>query len=338
MLVRRINRKLKRIVSDYNPIVKTKPTRLYIELTNRCNLNCPFCLVGQQNLQESVAHSDLNRDSGGISMDLCRKTIKDAARFGIKELYLHFQGEPLMYRRRDFVELVKLSNACGLKTGMFTNGLLLNPQFSRKIVQAGMNVIRFSVDGASQDVYEKNRVGGEFEKVYNNMKDIVIIAKEEQSDIELCWQLIAVRNNEHQIEMAREMANEIGIDFSVKSFAESVPELVTTDPQYHRKLHPKTCKDIYRSTYVYWDGSVVPCCYDLDGKEILGNLNNSSLEEVWNGSRYKNLRRRINRSLIDPAAEPDLCKGCLKYTNPENLGMNKTLFKLKSLLREPFLN
>ena len=126
MLARRINRKLKRIVSDYNPIVKTKPTRLYIELTNRCNLNCPFCLVGQQNLQESVAHSDLNRDSGGISMDLCRKIIKDAARFGIKELYLHFQGEPLMYRRRDFVELVKLSNAWGLKTGMFTNGLLLN--------------------------------------------------------------------------------------------------------------------------------------------------------------------------------------------------------------------
>ena len=54
MLARRINRKLKRIVSDYNPIVKTKPTRLYIELTNRCNLNCPFCLVGQQNLQESL--------------------------------------------------------------------------------------------------------------------------------------------------------------------------------------------------------------------------------------------------------------------------------------------
>jgi radical SAM protein with 4Fe4S-binding SPASM domain len=332
-----VRRKLKKLVNNYNPIPQSRPTRIYIELTNRCNLNCPFCLVGQQGLQESVAHDDLNRDSGGMDVELCKKIIHDSAEFGIKELYLHFQGEPLMYRRKDFLEIVRVAKEEKLKTGIFTNGLLMNPEFSRQLVKAGMDVILFSVDGATQEIYEKNRVGGQFKKVYKNMRDIVQIAHQENSQIELAWQFIALKNNEHQIETARVMAREIGINFIVKSFAESVPELVTDDPQYHRKLEPKTCKDIYRSVYVYFDGTVVPCCYDLDGKEVLGNLKLNSLKEVWNSERYLTFRKQTNRALISPETEPELCKGCLKYTNPENLGKSRTIRRAISYLSQPFM-
>ena len=63
------------------------------------------------------------------------------------------------------------------------------------------------------------------------------------------------------------MAKEIGIIFEVKSFAESVPELAPRNLNYRRKLKDLPCTDIYNQTLVYWNGDVVPCCYDLEGKK-----------------------------------------------------------------------
>ncbi|MBF0290229.1 MAG: SPASM domain-containing protein [SAR324 cluster bacterium] len=324
-------------LNEYSTLPPFKPTRICIELTNRCNLNCPFCLVGQQDLQESVAHDDLNRDTGGMDMDLCRKIIKEASQFGIQEIMLTFQGEPLMFKRQNFIELIKLARQHGLQPIVFTNGLLLDPAFSRAIVKAGLHAMRFSVDGMTQDVYELNRVGGTFEKVYHNMRDMVQIVKEEGSSLQLWWQFIALRNNEHQIDEARDMAKKIGIPFIVKTFAESIPELVPKNPEYHRKHISKTCHDIYRAMWVYWNGDVVPCCYDLDGKERLGNINENTIEEIWNGKKYKNLRKRVNEALIHPENEPELCKGCLKYVAPEKVGIHPELAKIKSYLQQPFL-
>tara|TARA_Y100000310_G_C20619620_1_gene782549 strand:- start:58 stop:1074 length:1017 start_codon:yes stop_codon:yes gene_type:complete len=294
----------------------SKPNKICIELTNRCNLNCPFCLVGQQDQKESVDHDSIEREMSGMDMELCKKIITSARDFGLKEVNLTFQGEPLMFKRTNFIKLVKFIKQNGLKAIVYTNGLLLDRDYSRKIIKAGLDECRFSVDGITQDVYALNRVGGKYSQVYQNMKDIVQVAQEEKSAIKLIWQFIAMRNNEHQIDEARLIANKIGIKFEVKTFAASVPELVPKDSKYQRTLKPPPCHDIYRQVMVYWNGDVVPCCYDLEGLEIMGNLNDSSLSEIWNGSKFQIFRERLNNVLQNPEGEPELCKGCLKYDSP----------------------
>ena len=124
----------------------------------------------------------------------------------------------------------------------------------------------------------------------NNMKEFVQIKREENSGISVMWQFIAMRNNEHQIELAEKMAKQIGIDFFVKTFAESVPDLVPSRPEYRRELNIKPCLDIYRNMFCYWNGDVVPCCFDQQGKEVMGNLVENTIEEIWNGSKMSNLR------------------------------------------------
>ena len=219
-----------------------------------------------------------------------------------------------MHKR--FVDFIRISKKRGLETQVFTNGLLLNEKLSREIVAAGLDVMRFSVDGATQEVYELNRVGGNFETVYQNMADMVRIKNEAGSPIELMWQFIAMRNNEHEIGRARGMARKIGIPFFVKTFAESIPASTPLDPQYRRKLQPKPCQDIYRAIFVYWTGDVVPCCYDLAGKEIMGNLAQKSLEEIWEGEKYRAFRKKTDEAALHPEAEPALCKSCLKWGHP----------------------
>ena len=329
-------RNIPKFLSSKNPIPPSTPIRMCIELTNRCNLNCPFCLVGQQNNKELTAHDELDRDMGGMKIDLCKNIISDAKKFGIKEINLTFQGEPLMYKRKWFLELVDKCKEEGLKSIVYTNGILLDSKYSRSIIRAGMDEIRFSVDGITQEIYELNRVGGKFKDVYQNMKDIVKIANEENSKIRLIWQFIVLRNNETQIEKAKTIAEEIGINFELKTFAESVPNSAPKNIRYRRKLQQLPCKDIYQQLMVYWNGDVVPCCYDLEGDQIMGNLKSNTIEEIWNGGKYRNFRKRLKDSIFSPELQPEFCKGCLKYSAPQEI-QGDLVSKAKAHLLYPFL-
>ena len=304
---------------------KPRPRMLSVEPTSRCNLNCPFCLVGMQNSLPSTEHDLLPRGMGNMEMDLYRKIVRDAADFGIKKMQLHFQGEPLLHK--GLPEMVGLATAAGMSTQMFTNGLPLTEMTAEKLLDAGLGMLRFSVDGVTEEVYQKNRVGGEFARVYRNMKMMADKARARRSPIRLEWQMIAMRNNEHEIERAQAMAREIGLNFFVKTFAVTDPQAVPLNPQYQRKLHLKPCQDIYRAVFVYYNGDVVPCCYDIEGKAIVGNLARQTLTEVWKSAAYAELRRRIDNAYRRPDEEPGLCKSCLKWGHdPSQTSDGKTIW------------
>ena len=168
------------------------------------------------------------------------------------------------------------------------------------------------------------------------MKDIVEISKEENSNIKLIWQFIALRNNENQIAKARAMANEIGIHFELKTFAESVPDSAPKNIKYRRELKPLPCTDIYAQVLVYWNGDVVACCYDLEGDQVMGNLTSNSIKEIWNGEKYNNFRKRLKDSVFSPKLQPEFCKGCLKYLSPQEI-QGDLVSKAKAILLYPFL-
>jgi radical SAM protein with 4Fe4S-binding SPASM domain len=239
------------------------------------------------------------------------KIVEDAAAFGIEKMQLHFQGEPLLHK--GIADMVALAKRRRMTTQMFTNGLPLTEALAERLLDAGLDLLRFSVDGVSEEVYQKNRVGGQFWRVKRNMAMMAERARARRSPIRLEWQMIAMRNNEHEIEAARTLARELGLEFFVKTFAVTDPEAVPRDARYQRKLHLKPCTDIYRAIFVYYNGDVVPCCYDIAGKAVVGNLQRQSLAEVWASPAYADLRRRIDNAAACPEDEPELCRSCLKW-------------------------
>jgi len=288
-----------------------------IEPTNHCNLNCPFCLVGQQSLKGSLDHNSLNRPMGFMDLELFNCIIRNVVGLGVKSVLLHFQGEPLLHR--DFFEMVRISKHYGLVVRVFTNGLLLNEDKCKKLIEAGLDEIMFSIDGATEETYQLNRVGGNFDKAYENMRDLALLSRQNGSKMRISWQFIAMRNNEHEISMAEELAKKADVKFVVKSFAETDENRAPVDPKIRRKLMSKPCIDIYRSNFIYWDGSVVPCCYDLEGAEVMGNIKKNTLKEIWDCEKYRKFRQRVDEALIHPENEPELCRDCLKYAAHGNL-------------------
>jgi MoaA/NifB/PqqE/SkfB family radical SAM enzyme len=129
------------------------------------------------------------------------------------------------------------------------------------------------------------------------------------------WQFIVMRNNEHELERARDMARELGVEFFAKPFATSVPDLVPVAPQHRRRMVLKPCTDIYSAIFVYWNGDVVVCCYDQDGENVIGNVGSDSLLRIWDSPRARRLRRRIDAAMRAPEGEPPMCRRCLKWSH-----------------------
>ena len=202
-----------------------RPRRVLLETTNQCNLNCPYCLVGMQNdLVEkhgNAAHELLSRPMGTMSEEVFERIRAEFKSFGIEGAYMHFQGEPFLNRLTP--EFTRRLKKDGLYVGIFTNGLAFSDRSISEIADAKPDLIRFSVDGASEETYQKNRVGGEFAKVVRNMRKMVDAVRGGPTRLE--WQFLPMRNNEHEVETARAMAKDIGINFLLKGFARPMPIL-----------------------------------------------------------------------------------------------------------------
>ncbi len=305
-----ITKLFKRISTIKTP---KQPSRAVIETTNHCNLNCPFCLVGMQNeltgKNGNVAHDLMTRPRGFMDDVTFNQVMRELKLFGIKKTYLHFQGEPFLNKLTPkYASELKRQK---FEVAIFTNGQTFNEKSILELADAEVDLLRFSVDGASEETYQKNRVGGKFVTVLENMKKVVAAHKNKKTCIE--WQFIALRNNEHEIEKARELAKEIGVHFFVKGFRETDSKLAPANPHYRAQFHRKPCTDIYHQLGIYWNGDIVPCCYDVDGKEIMGNLLEQDLKTIWHNEKYINFRKNVAKSKMNSHIEPDICKSCLRW-------------------------
>ena len=128
----------KRIVGNF-------PLHLDIESTNTCNLNCPMC--GRNWMKERL---------GFIDFGLYKKIINQAAKYHLPSVKLNYRGEPLLHPK--ISEMVRYAKEKGILEVQFnTNGLLLNEKKAKELIEAGLDRIIFSFDGATKKTYEKIR-------------------------------------------------------------------------------------------------------------------------------------------------------------------------------------
>ena len=125
-------------------------TSLIIEPTNTCNLRCTFCFVTE----------GMTREDGFMDFELFKKVIDESP--GLEHLCMHNWGEPLLHK--DIFRMINYAKAAGIAwVVMNTNGTLLTDKIIQRIVDSGLDIIRFSIDG-SAETFKKIR-GVELEKI-----------------------------------------------------------------------------------------------------------------------------------------------------------------------------
>lgn len=288
------------------------PVTISIEPTTACNLRCPECPSGLR---------AFSRNTGNLKEDFFRKTIEELHR-DLLFLIFYFQGEP--YINPKFLEMVKFAHRKKIFTITSTNGHFLQEENARKTVESGLDRLIISVDGATQEVYEQYRIGGQLDLVLEGARNVVKWKKQLNSRTpHLIFQMLVLRPNEHQIEEIHRLAREIGVD-EVKLKTAQLYDyqyenpLIPTQDRYARyrqtasgdwqlkhQLLPH-CWKLWHSCVITWDGIVVPCCFDKDAQHRLGDLKNTPFRKLWHSPAYADFRQAI----LKGRDQIDICQNC----------------------------
>jgi radical SAM protein with 4Fe4S-binding SPASM domain len=299
-----------------NPNVKGFPISLTIEPTTACNLGCPECPSGLK---------QFSRPEGNLKQDFY-KTIIDQVHKQTYYLNFYFQGEP--YINPDFLQMVSYANSKKMYTATSTNAHFLNDKNAKATIESGLSRLTISIDGTTQKTYESYRKNGSLDKVLEGAKNVIKWKKELKSKTPyIIFQFLVVKPNQHQIEDAKQLADKLGVDeirfktAQVYSYKHG-NELIPTIDKYSRykkqadgtyKLKNKMLNECWRmwsSCVVTWDGKIVPCCFDKDATHQLGNIQETSIKDIWHNRAYNGFRK----ALLTNRQEIDICQNCTEGT------------------------
>jgi len=283
-----------------------------IEPTTACNLRCPQCPSGLR---------QFTRATGNLKPEL-NKIILDRLGKNLQHINYYFQGEPFI--NPQFTELVSEARKRNIYVVTSTNAHFISYETAVKIIESGLNEIIVSIDGTTQETYEKYRVEGQLDKVLKGTKNLVQAKQKLKSNYPvITFQFLVVRHNEHQIEEIRNLSEKMGIDrLTLKTVQiydyDTSQNLLPVNEKYSRyKISPQgkielknkfrnSCWRSWSSVVVTWDGNAVPCCFDKDADHKLGNLNEENIAEIRKGI----INRKFQKQILKDRKSIEICKNC----------------------------
>ena len=283
-----------------------------IEPTTACNLKCPQCPSGLR---------QFTRPTGNLKVDFNKKILDNLGK-SLQHINYYFQGEPFI--NPQFLDLVKEARKRNIYVVTSTNAHFISAETAAKIIDSGLSEVIISIDGTTQETYEKYRIEGDIDKVKEGVTNLVEAKRNAKSNLPIItFQFLVVSYNEHQIPEVQSLGKEMGADrVNLKTIQvydrDKGNHLIPKDKKYSRYRQDEngdlvlknkfknSCWRSWSSCVITWDGRVVPCCFDKDANYKLGDLSKTEFKEIWRSDRNADFRKKIlaNRQAIE------ICKNC----------------------------
>ena len=309
-------------------VLRSKPQRLVLELTNACNLNCIMCGRDESKFTLTTFNTDyLNRFTPILD------TIEEVTLFG--------WGEPTLHP--DFSGILKFLADFPVKKYFVTNGMLLN-KFKEDIFKYQVDIIAVSLDGADAAINDKIRRGGNFKQITANISDI--IAHKNTHNFKYPYintVTTLMRSNLKQMPEMVRLASILGIEetkfvfltaFSSNMLEENlyncqeeVKEVFSETTSLARELGVKlklpyiqgedpAGNNFHKPCYVGWrdlfvgsDGYIRSCQSTPDTFFHIDKY--SDITELWNSAEFINFRKEVNSNDL----MPEQCRRCYQSSH-----------------------
>jgi radical SAM protein with 4Fe4S-binding SPASM domain len=277
--------------------------KVYIEITNICNLKCNFCPKTSRKLKfmdkESFEH--------------IVKNIKPYT----DHVYFHLMGEPFL--NKELEHFLEISKENQLKVNITTNGTLINDIKDILLNSQALRQVNISLHS-----FEANEENIDFNEYINNIIDFVKEATESTNII--CslrlWNLDTKysANNNMNIDIFKLLEQEFEINCDLKECLKEKNSFKLKNNVYismgekfkwpslkEEELGERAfCYGLRDQIGILVNGTVVPCCLDSEGSIPLGNIFESTLDEILNSKRAKD----IYNGFSERKAVEELCKRC----------------------------
>ncbi len=272
--------------------MKKRFKKIYVEITNICNLNCSFCSIDKKKKKEMTVEE--------FSMVVSK--IKKYTDY----IYLHIKGEPLLHNHLN--EILDICDKENLYVNITTNGTLLKEKY--EILKRHKSVRQINISLHSEHNME------------NYFEDVFEICKKLSKNIYICYRLWTLKNkklNKESTIIVEKIINNYNLS------TDTVDNLLNEDnvkiffntfvnknnlfdwPNVDKGLNiDGKCYGLINQLGILSDGTIVPCCLDSSGIINLGNIFEDTLDNVLSTSLVKEIIEGFNNN----KSICTLCKNC----------------------------
>lgn len=279
--------------------------KIYLEISNICNLQCSFCPV-------------VERDKDSMGENSLRKYLEKIKNH-TERVCFHLMGEPLGHK--EFPQFVNIARAMGVSLEITTNGTLLNSLNQEALLSPAVVQVNFSVQS-----FFDNFPNADSTVYISKITDFAKVARECRPDLYVNFRLWNL-----DLEDKSDVRNESFIQHLEKTFATHINR--TVDPAFKKskKLRDRiylhfdnrfewpsaspiatnfrtrgTCYGTRTHIAVHTNGTVVPCCLDKEAHLPLGSLETQTLEDIIKSDRFMNMRKGFEQGQL----VEDFCQRC----------------------------
>jgi len=316
---------------EYQNMYKVRmdfPILIDVEPTNACNLDCIFC-----------ARQAMKRPTVLMPMGTL-KTIVDEMKNYKTSIRFSGWGEPTLNPK--IVDFVKYPLDNGIITHLTTNATCLTPELSRSLLKAGLNKIKFSLQGLTENEYNRMRrtkkdsdSGDGYKNVVKNIETFIELRNELEIPCHIQVSVSMLKNEQENKTFQQSFYDKwitkvdgiwglgkIGV-YGGKPLLTSfqrVKDLGRISDEDLRQSRPrrkedvnkgKKCTELYNKISIGAEGIMKACCDDYDNQLAIGEVGKDTIKDVWDGEKLRNLRKNIESG--DIAKVPPFCKNCDNY-------------------------
>ena len=276
---------------------------IYIEITNKCNLNCSFC-------------SKYKREKDTLSSKEFEQILKKINNY-TDYIYLHVLGEPLLHEELD--EILYLASKYNKKVNITTNGTLLSNKLD--IILKHSKTIR-QINISIHDIIH---IYKNFNTIDNNANEII-----NNSDFIISYRLWNLGSNNSSSKFITYLSKKYHIDYEelnqkinikIKKNLYLNKDYVFKWPSLDNNYYSEKgkCYGTINHIAILSNGNVVPCCLDSQGIINLGNIFETSLENIIQSERFKKMHQNFKKGIKCET----LCKKC----NFSEIRLKKSKYK-----------
>ena len=287
------------------------PLYIQFDTTQKCNFKCPHCLITDDVNLDKLFSDDTISNKG------FERIIDEASEHKCPSIALHGTNEPLLDKgleskieyvsKRGFIDIMINTNASALTDNRI-----------KKLLDSGLTRIRFSLDAATEETFNKIRVGGNYKKVIRNIERFVELKdkggyKLPVTGVSFCKQ----KANEHEdksfIEKWKDIVDHVSIQRYIPATSDKkYKDFYPTSKNYHEKFKEFKCPQPFQRL-VLRNQDITPCCAWYSRELSLGNVSQNTLHQAWNSDLMKSIRE-IHRK--GEWYKNDVCKKCVELSYP----------------------
>ena len=232
------------------------------------------------------------------------------------------QNEPFLDKKLfDRIARFKQVTRGRVEVELVTNGAFLTPEAIERIREVELDVLDISLDAVSKATYERIRIGLDFDEVIAGVERVIDAQLPHTS---VFVRMVKLRDNAHEVRQfaARWRARGIPVFvYTANNRVGALPDFddklrltrqqVAADRPHWTRAAARAwlghCPAPFATTDILHDGSVLLCAHDWARKEILGNVRDQTIAEIWNGERMREIRAAVHQRAYETLPA---CRSC----------------------------